>query len=203
MRNPCCSGKIFRHGSSKIPPICEGIVRCGPIVEKSERIAALWPQDATVARFAPVAQGIERAPPERKAVGSIPTGRTRFTGRKCCITQDSSVLSGHASESTEVREGPHLGCWVVPNRYHFPPPAILWSRRWARDGGRCPLSQPRASVRAPSFQRVTIRSPAASSQRSSLRTETCVEKVESSRASQAERVGRARWNEESDQCERG
>jgi catechol 2,3-dioxygenase-like lactoylglutathione lyase family enzyme len=31
--------------------------------------------DATVQRVAPVAQGIERAPPERKVVGSIPTGR--------------------------------------------------------------------------------------------------------------------------------
>jgi hypothetical protein len=33
------------------------------------------PGDATVPRVAPVAQGIERAPPERKVVGSIPTGR--------------------------------------------------------------------------------------------------------------------------------
>src|SRR6185503_3764369 len=51
------------------------------------------PGDATVPRVAPVAQGIERAPPERKVVGSIPTGRilTRAAMRKPAFLHGSGV----------------------------------------------------------------------------------------------------------------
>jgi hypothetical protein len=43
--------------------------------------------------FAPVAQGIERAPPEREVVGSIPTGRisSTLTRRKPALLQGSGV----------------------------------------------------------------------------------------------------------------
>jgi hypothetical protein len=51
------------------------------------------PGDATVRRVAPVAQGIERAPPERKVVGSIPTGRilTRAAMREPAFLHGSGV----------------------------------------------------------------------------------------------------------------
>ena len=135
MRNPCSFGKIFRLRACRNPPICERTVRiealrtkashpglAGVAHEKGERHRRL----ATPARvrvlpwceFAPVAQGIERAPPERKAVGSIPTGRTRSTRRKRCILQDSSAIAGRARESMKIRESPWFEGLVVPKRYH-------------------------------------------------------------------------------------
>jgi hypothetical protein len=71
---------------------------------ESVNVAAslLKPGDATVLRGAPVAQGIERPPPERKVVGSIPTGRiptgaaTRrpvFAGCRSTGSDDAAVLA--------------------------------------------------------------------------------------------------------------
>jgi hypothetical protein len=59
------------------------------------------PGDATVHRVAPVAQGIERAPPERKVVGSIPTGRM-LTG-SC---RPSTAWSGRANRGRRVPAAP-------------------------------------------------------------------------------------------------
>jgi hypothetical protein len=62
------------------------------------------PGDATVHRVAPVAQGIERAPPERKVVGSIPTGRitSHLPTRKPAFLHGSGV-------SDVPRK--HARCW--------------------------------------------------------------------------------------------
>src|SRR4029077_2979204 len=65
--------------SCRRPPAVSGEHTQGPESEGVDDAAA-----ATVDAFAPVAQGIERAPPEREVVGSIPTGRitTRLNTRK-------------------------------------------------------------------------------------------------------------------------
>ena len=60
------------------------------------------PGDATVHRVAPVAQGIERAPPERKVVGSIPTGRM-LTGL------DKRYPHGYADRRTPERRNSPTG----------------------------------------------------------------------------------------------
>jgi predicted ABC-type sugar transport system permease subunit len=53
--------------------------------------------EATLALPAPVAQGIERAPPEREVAGSIPAGRTPSHASPAAVIGGLSILGGRGN----------------------------------------------------------------------------------------------------------